>query len=315
MTKPLNIIFSGTPSLSADMLQVLVNSRHNISLVLTQPDRPKGRGKKIAKSAVKELALANNIEVLQPLSLRKDKECVEYIKSLNADVMVVLAYGLILPQDVLDIPKYGCINIHTSILPKYRGAAPIQRAIQNGDSHTGVTIMQMDKGLDTGDILQVEEFLILDNDTSLSIFDKSVEASKTAIINVLDDIQNIKRIKQDDFQATYAEKITKEDGRISWDLNAFEISCLVRAFIPWPNAFFEIDEQNVKVGAFEIISQENSQAESGEVIAVSKDGFDIQTSKDIFRIKELQFPNKKMLKIADILNGRDLSKFIGNILK
>ncbi|AXA33792.1 methionyl-tRNA formyltransferase [Francisella adeliensis] len=306
--KKLNVIFAGTPDISAQVLKDLYTSEHNIQAVLTQPDRAKGRGKKVQYSPVKEIALENDTLVLQPQSFKKEPESLEVLKELKPDVIVVIAYGIIVPQEFLDIPKYGCLNIHVSLLPKWRGAAPIQRAIEAGDTTTGITIIQMDKGLDTGDILNTFEVDISSCDTSEMLHDKF---AKLAISPLLETLQNIDSIEAKPQKGipSYAHKITKEEGLIDFEKSAWQISCHIRAFTPWPSAFFKLDNDTIKVGQFEILESVNNQA--GEVVNITKEGFDIATEDNAVRFKQLQFPNKKMLNIADILNGNDLSKYIG----
>ncbi|QIW10162.1 methionyl-tRNA formyltransferase [Francisella sp. LA112445] len=306
----LNIIFAGTPDISAQLLKDLYNTKHNIQAVLTQPDRAKGRGKKVQFSPVKEIALENNTPVFQPLSFKKNPEVLEQIKELKPDVIVVIAYGIIVPKAFLDIPKYGCLNIHVSLLPKWRGAAPIQRAIQSGDKKTGICIMQMDEGLDTGDILNILEVDIQDTDTSQTLYDKFARLSIQPLMETLDTIETIKH-KPQEGQPTYAHKITKQEGLVDFNTTSWQISCHIRAFTPWPSAFFILDNQTVKVGQFEILEQSCNKT-PGTILNISKLGFDICTSDKVIRFKQLQFPNKKMLEIADILNGNDLSKYIGH---
>ncbi|MED7789314.1 methionyl-tRNA formyltransferase [Francisella sp. 19X1-34] len=307
--KKLNIIFAGTPDISAQLLKDLYTTKHNIQAVLTQPDRAKGRGKKVQFSPVKEIALQNNTPVFQPLSFKKNPEVLEQIKELKPDIIVVIAYGIIVPKAFLDIPKYGCLNIHVSLLPKWRGAAPIQRAIQSGDKKTGICIMQMDEGLDTGDILNTLEVDIKDTDTSQTLHDKFAKLSIQPLIETLESIETIKHNPQEG-EPTYAHKITKQEGLIDFSKTSWQISCHIRAFTPWPSAFFILDKQTIKVGQFEILEQ-SCDRDSGTIVDISKSGFDICTSNGIIRFKQLQFPNKKMLQIADILNGNDLSKYIG----
>ncbi|MBK2093677.1 methionyl-tRNA formyltransferase [Francisella philomiragia] len=307
--KKLNIVFAGTPDISAQVLKDLYQSQHNIQAVLTQPDRAKGRGKKIQFSPVKEVAIANNTTVLQPLSFKKDPQVLEQIRELKPDVIVVIAYGIIVPQEFLDIPKYGCLNIHVSLLPKWRGAAPIQRAIQAGDSKTGICIMQMDAGLDTGNILNTLEVEIQDTDTSQSLHDKFAKLSIKPLLETLENIDTIKSQPQQG-EPTYAHKITKQEGLIDFTKSAKEISCHIRAFTPWPSAFFMLEGEQVKVGDFEIL-EKSADDEVTAIMDITKNGFDIATNDKIIRFKQLQFPNKKMLNIADILNGKDLDKYIG----
>ncbi|GMN88629.1 methionyl-tRNA formyltransferase [Francisella sciaenopsi] len=307
--KKLNIVFAGTPDISAQVLKDLYQSQHNIQAVLTQPDRAKGRGKKIQFSPVKEVAIANNTAVLQPLSFKKDPQILEQIRELKPDVIVVIAYGIIVPQEFLDIPKYGCLNIHVSLLPKWRGAAPIQRAIQAGDSKTGICIMQMDAGLDTGAILNTLEVEIKDTDTSQSLHDKFAKQSIKPLLETLENIDTIKPQPQQG-EPSYAHKITKQEGLIDFTKSAEKISCHIRAFTPWPSAFFMLEDEQVKVGDFEIL-EKSANDKVTAIIDITKNGFDIATNDKIIRFKQLQFPNKKMLNIADILNGKDLDKYIG----
>ena len=307
--KKLNIVFAGTPDISAQVLKDLYASGHNIQAVLTQPDRAKGRGKKVQYSAVKEVALKNDTLVLQPQSFKKEPESLYLLKELKPDVIVVIAYGIIVPKEFLDIPKYGCLNIHVSLLPKWRGAAPIQRAIQAGDDTTGVCIIQMDEGLDTGDILRTFEIDIKPTDTSASLHDKFATLAIQPLLEALENIETIEA-KPQQGTATYAHKITKEEGLIDFTKSINRIDCHIRAFTPWPSAFFKLDGETIKVGQFEIIEANSSQA--GEIINITKAGFDVATADKVIRFKQLQFPNKKMLNIADILNGKDLSKCIGH---
>lgn len=307
--KKLNIVFAGTPDISAQVLKDLYKSEHNIQAVLTQPDRAKGRGKKVQFSPVKVIALENNTPVYQPLSFKKNPEVLEQIKVLKPDVVIVIAYGIIVPQAFLDIPKYGCLNIHVSLLPKWRGAAPIQRAIQAGDPKTGICIMQMDAGLDTGDILNTLEVDIQNTDTSQTLHDKFAKLSINPLLEVLNDIENVKGQPQQG-EPTYAHKITKQEGLIDFNKSVDQISCHIRAFTPWPSAFFELNGQTIKVGEFEILNQ-TCQKQAGTIVAISKDGFDVATSDKVVRFKQLQFPNKKMLNLSDILNGRNLDQYVG----
>ncbi|MFC4891854.1 methionyl-tRNA formyltransferase [Pseudofrancisella aestuarii] len=309
--KKLDIVFAGTPDISAQVLKDLYKTEHNIKAVLTQPDRAKGRGKKVQYSPVKEIALDHNTPVFQPLSFKKNPEVLEDIKNLNPDVIIVIAYGIIVPKEFLDIPKYGCLNIHVSLLPRWRGAAPIQRAIQAGDKKTGVCIMQMDEGLDTGDILKILEIDILDTDTSQTLHDKFAKLSIKPLLEVLNNIETIEPQKQNG-DITYAHKISKEEGNIDFSKRSAEISCQIRAFTPWPSAYFILNNETIKVGEFEILDSKINSNNFGEILDISKNGFDVATADKVIRFKQLQFPGKKMLNIADILNGyKDLKNYIG----
>lgn len=302
--KPLNIIFAGTPDFAARHLQALLDSHHNVIGVYTQPDRPAGRGKKLTASPVKELALANNIPVYQPGSLRKEPAQQE-LAALNADIMVVVAYGLILPKVVLDTPRLGCINVHGSILPRWRGAAPIQRALWAGDKETGVTIMQMDVGLDTGDMLLKTTLPIEDDDTSASLYEKLAEQGPVALLQALEGLANgtLAAEKQDETLANYAEKLSKEEARLDWNKSAKQLWQEVRAFNPWPVSYFEHQGNTIKVWQTQV-SQATSNAEPGTIISASKKGIEVATGDGVLTLLSMQLPGKKPLSVADILNAR-----------
>lgn len=302
--KSLNIIFAGTPDFAARHLQALLNSQHNVIGVYTQPDRPAGRGKKLTASPVKELAIANNIPVFQPGSLRKEPAQQE-LAALNADIMVVVAYGLILPKVVLDTPRLGCINVHGSILPRWRGAAPIQRALWAGDKETGVTIMQMDVGLDTGDMLLKTYLPIEDNDTSASLYEKLAEQGPIALLQALEGLTNgtLAAEKQDEALANYAEKLSKEEARLDWNKSAKQLWQEVRAFNPWPVSYFEHQGNTIKVWQAHV-SETISTAAPGTIISASKRGIEVATTNGVLTLLSMQLPGKKPLNVADILNAR-----------
>lgn len=302
--KPLNIIFAGTPDFAARHLQALLDSHHNVIGVYTQPDRPAGRGKKLTASPVKELALANNIPVYQPGSLRKEPAQQE-LAALNADIMVVVAYGLILPKVVLDTPRLGCINVHGSILPRWRGAAPIQRALWAGDKTTGVTVMQMDVGLDTGDMLLKTTLPIEDDDTSASLYEKLAEQGPVALLQALEGLASgtLTAEKQDEALANYAEKLSKEEARLDWNKSAKQLWQEVRAFNPWPVSYFEHQGNTIKVWQTQV-SQATSNAAPGTIISASKKGIDVATGDGVLTLLSMQLPGKKPLSVADILNAR-----------
>lgn len=302
--KPLNIIFAGTPDFAARHLQALINSHHNVIAVYTQPDRPAGRGKKLTASPVKELALAHNIPVYQPGSLRKEPAQQE-LAALNADIMVVVAYGLILPKVVLDTPRLGCINVHGSILPRWRGAAPIQRALWAGDKETGVTIMQMDIGLDTGDMLLKTYLPIEDDDTSASLYEKLAQQGPDALLQALEGLANgtLAAEKQDEALANYAEKLSKEEARLDWTKSATQLWQEVRAFNPWPVSYFEHQGNTIKVWQTQV-STTSSNATPGTIISASKKGIEVATGDGVLTLLSMQLPGKKPLSVADILNAR-----------
>ena len=316
--KSLNIIFAGTPDFAAQHLQSILNSQHNVIAVYTQPDKPAGRGKKLQASPVKQLAEQNNIPVYQPKSLRKEEAQFE-LKTLNADVMVVVAYGLILPKAVLDAPRLGCLNVHGSILPRWRGAAPIQRSIWAGDAQTGVTIMQMDDGLDTGDMLHKVYCDILPTETSTSLYNKLAELAPSALIDVLDNLKNGKFIaeKQDDSQSNYAEKLSKEEAQLDWSLPAMQLERNIRAFNPWPIAYFSTEDkdgnaQTLKVYQAEVLSHQDKPA--GTILSADKNGIQIATVDGVLNLLQLQPAGKKPMSAQDLLNGRAEWFTIGKVL-
>ncbi|MDC2826224.1 methionyl-tRNA formyltransferase [Rodentibacter pneumotropicus] len=306
--KPLNIIFAGTPDFAAQHLQALLHSQHNVIAVYTQPDKPAGRGKKLQASPVKQLAEQHNIPVYQPKSLRKEEVQAE-LQALNADVMVVVAYGLILPKVVLSVPRLGCLNVHGSILPRWRGAAPIQRAIWAGDTQTGVTIMQMDEGLDTGNMLHKVYCDILPTETSAGLYEKLAELAPPALIEVLDQLESGKFIaeKQDDSQSNYADKLSKEEARLDWSLSAAQLERNIRAFNPWPMAYFSTEDkegnsQTLKVYQAEVLPHQDKP--EGTILCADKTGIQIATAEGVLNILQLQPAGKKPMSVQDLLNGR-----------
>ncbi|MEO3684184.1 methionyl-tRNA formyltransferase [Shewanella vesiculosa] len=302
--KPLKIIFAGTPDFAAGHLQALIDSEHEVIAAYTQPDRPAGRGKKLTASPVKDLALKNGIAVFQPSSLRNEEAQAE-LASLNADIMVVVAYGLILPKIVLDTPRLGCINVHGSILPRWRGAAPIQRALWAGDTQTGVTIMQMDIGLDTGDMLLKTHLPIEDTDTSASLYEKLAEQGPKALVQALFGLSegSLKAEKQDETLANYAEKLSKEEARLDWHKSAKQLWQEIRAFNPWPVSYFDHQQSSIKVWQADY-SDDKCTESPGTIIAATKQGIEVATADGKLIIKTMQLPNKKPLDVADILNAR-----------
>lgn len=302
--KPLKIIFAGTPDFAAGHLQALIDSEHEVIAAYTQPDRPAGRGKKLTASPVKDLALKNGIAVFQPSSLRNEEAQAE-LASLNADIMVVVAYGLILPKIVLDTPRLGCINVHGSILPRWRGAAPIQRALWAGDTQTGVTIMQMDIGLDTGDMLLKTHLPIEDTDTSASLYEKLAEQGPKALVQALFGLSegSLKAEKQDETLANYAEKLSKEEARLDWHKSAKQLWQEIRAFNPWPVSYFDHQQSSIKVWQADY-SDDQCTESPGTIIAATKQGIEVATADGKLIIKTMQLPNKKPLDVADILNAR-----------
>ena len=302
MTEKLRIVFAGTPDFAAKHLDALIASGHDIVAVYTQPDRPAGRGKKLTPSAVKVLAEEHNLPVMQPPSLKEETAQAE-LAGFNADLMVVVAYGLLLPKAVLATPRLGCINVHGSILPKWRGAAPIQRAVWAGDSETGVTIMQMDEGLDTGDMLDIARLPITPDDTSASLYDKLAELGPVALTNVVNNLSSFTPEKQDDSQASYAKKLSKDEARMDWQLPATQLERNVRAFNPWPVAWTVAEGNNLKIWQATVLAEDSKEA-PGTVIRADKKGIVIATGDGALSIDKLQIPGKKAMSAADVMNAR-----------
>lgn len=298
----MKIIFAGTPDFAASHLQQLLVDEFDVIAVFTQPDRPAGRGKNLQASPVKQLALENNIPVFQPENF-KSEEAVELVKDISADVMVVVAYGLILPKSVLSIPPLGCINVHGSILPKWRGAAPIQRAIWNGDKTSGVTTMLMDEGLDTGDILLIDEIDLAPTETSQSLYNKMADIGPQSLVKTLRELKTIKPRSQVDDDATYAKKLSKEEAKIDWTQTAEQIERNIRAFNPWPVSYFSYKGKNIKVWQAELNSN-SSNKPAGTIVNRDKTGLTIATSTQDITLLSVQVPGKKAMSISDVLNSR-----------
>jgi len=317
LVTPLNIIFAGTPEFAAQHLAALINSEHNIVAVYCPPDKPAGRGKKLTACATKLLAVENDIIVEQPINF-KNEEDQQQLAKYDADIMVVVAYGLLLPEVILNSPRLGCINVHGSILPKWRGAAPIQRSLEAGDKKTGVTIMQMDKGLDTGDMILTAECEIENTDTSASLYEKLANLGPTALVNTLtimaepDYQASNYNTAQDNEVATYAKKLDKAEAELNWQLSADELHRKIRAYIPWPVAQFTITESEAesedkqhRLRIWQASVQEyQGNADPGTIIKADKKGIEVATANGSLRLEVIQLPGKKALAVKDILNGR-----------
>lgn len=297
----MKIIFAGTPQFAGSALAAL-HKEHQVVAVLTQPDRPAGRGLKLAYSAVKQLALQFGLPVLQPSSL-KNSEVQNEIAALDADAMVVAAYGLILPKTVLQLPRYGCLNIHASLLPRWRGAAPVQRAIQAGDTETGITIMQMDEGLDTGDMLLQHSCPIAETDTAQSLQDKLAAIGASSILEALSSLQNqrLTPVRQDDSTACYASKLLKSEARIDWHQDARLIERTVRAFNPFPVCYANLNGTTIKIWQAALSADEHG--EPGAVIAADKRGITVGCGTAALRLEVLQRPGGKPQSAAQFMQA------------
>ncbi len=299
----MRLVFAGTPDFAATALKSLLQTKHEVVGVYSQPDRPSGRGRKLIPSPVKQVALEAGIPVFQPQSL-KTTEAQEELRALNADVMIVAAYGLILPQAVLDTPRYGCLNIHASLLPRWRGAAPIQRAIAAADRETGITIMQMDAGLDTGDMLLKTATPIEESDTGGSLHDRLAAMGGQAIVDALKALETgtLTAKPQNNEKACYAHKLTKEEGHIDWTEDASSIHRTIRAFNPWPGTYTDADDLRVRIHAAEVIDI-TSDRHPGTVVARSRDGIDIACGLDVLRVTRLQLSGSRPQSASDLING------------
>ena len=301
----MKIIFAGTPAFAATHLQSIIDQgQHEVIAVYTQPDRPAGRGKKLTASAVKLLAEQFNLPLFQPESL-KTSDQQQLLSQHNADLMVVVAYGLLLPQAVLDIPKLGCINVHASLLPRWRGAAPIQRAIEAGDSETGVSIMQMEAGLDTGPVISTAHCKIEANDTSVTLFEKLADLGGPALLSALSKIESGTAVAsaQDDQQSTYAHKIDKSEAQVNWSDEATVIAQKIRAFNPFPVAYTQLGDTRIKVWTAQVL-ESSAMGEPGSILESGSEGLLIQCGHGRLLISEIQLAGKSRMAVSEILKSR-----------
>lgn len=301
----MKIVFMGTPDFAVPSLEALIE-KFGVEAVFTQPDRPRGRGKKRVFSPVKEVAVKHDIKVFQPEKLKDDREAVEYLKELKPDFIIVVAFGQILTKEVLDIPKYGCINLHASLLPMYRGAAPLNWVIINGEKKSGNTTMLMDVGLDTGDMLLKDEVEITDNMTSGELHDILMNRGGELLIKTIEGLADgsIKGEKQEG-ETCYAKMLSKETGKINWNNSAESIHNLIRGLNPRPIAHTTYKDENMKIYESEVLA-ESSNKEAGTIIEVSKKGMKVSCGKGILLVKKIQFPNGKPLTIEQYINGKDI---------
>lgn len=303
----MRVLFMGTPDIAKGCLQKLIDEKYDIIGVVTQPDKPQNRGKKLGMPPVKELALKYDIPVYQPIKAR-DEEFVATLKELNPDIIVVVAFGQILPKSILDIPKFGCINVHVSLLPKYRGAAPINWVIINGEEKTGVTTMYMDEGLDTGDMILIEEFDLDDEITAGELHDKMKDRGAEVLIETLKQIEKgtAPRIPQNHEEFTYAPMMNKSLGEVNWSKSAREIHNLVRGVNPWPSAYTTYEGSTMKVWKTEVLN-ETSDKEPGTILKVDKDGIRISTKDNVVLVKEIQMPGKKRVLVSEYIKGNNIN--------
>ena len=312
----LRIMFAGTPDLSAVILKELLKTKHNIVACLTQPDKPAGRGKKISFSPVKQLAIEKQIPIYQPETL-KNEDFQNLLENLNLDIVIVVAYGLIIPKHLLNIPKYGFINIHMSLLPRWRGAAPIQHAILAGDQETGVTIMQMDANLDTGDLLSTASFPIQEQDTSRSLQDQMSSLGALELTKVLENLTDYRKNakKQVHTKATYAHKIKKSDAKINWQETTAIIMQKIRAYYPYPIAFIEYKDLNIRIWKASILDSNLEKNHApGTILNTTQNGIDVATKDGIIRLEKIQLPGKKALEVREIIKAKYDLFAPGNIL-
>lgn len=305
----MRVVFMGTPDFAVPTLTAL-DKEHDVSLVITQTDKPKGRGKALTPPPVKVKALELGLEVYQPEDINIE-ESIEKLKAINPDIIVVVAYGQILKEEILNLPKYKCVNVHASLLPKYRGAAPLNWVVINGETKTGVTIMEMAKGLDTGDMMSKKELLISEDMTAGDVHDKLMYSGSELLIETLKKIENgeIEKIPQNNDESTYAPIMDKKLGKIDWNRSAIEIKNLVRGTYPWPGAYFKYKDKNVKVLEVDVCKK-SKDGENGKVIEVSTNGIIVNTEEDCVVLKKIQFPSKKAVTIEDYLRGNEFDSYI-----
>ncbi|MBR3643228.1 MAG: methionyl-tRNA formyltransferase [Parasporobacterium sp.] len=299
----MNVVFMGTPDLAVTVLDAIVQSSHNVTAVVTREDKQKGRGKELSMPPVKAYAIEHDIPVFQPVKI-KTEEAVATLRSFDADIYVVAAYGQILSEEILSIPKKGCVNVHTSLLPKYRGSSPIQWAIIEGETQTGVTVMQMDAGMDTGDILFTQTVAIDPKETGGSLHDKLADTGAALIVKALDEIEkgNVNPVKQDSAQATYTKMLDKGMGNIRFEAGSARIERMIRALNPWPSTYTYLHGKILKIWAAEVFPEKSTEA-PGTVIRVDGSAFFVKTGDGVLKITEVQLEGKKRMSVKDFLLG------------
>lgn len=298
----------GTPEFAVPSLKKIVE-KYNVCAVYTQPDRPKGRGNKVTMSFVKEEALKHDIPVYQPVKIKNDRECIDVLRKINPDFIIVVAFGQILPKEILDIPKMGCINLHASLLPKYRGAAPINWAIINGETKTGNTTMLMDVGLDTGDMLLRSEIEITDTMTAGELHDILMIDGSNLLVETIEKLRNgeVTPQKQNDEDSCYASMLSKDTARINWALSSIEINNLIRGLNPWPIAYTQYENNLMKIYQSEIIDYKTPN-KPGTILKVGKSGIEVSTGNGILLVKSIQFPGGKPLRVEEYVKGHEIKE-------
>lgn len=304
----MRIVFMGTPDFAVPTLEKIIEANHEVVAVITQPDKPKGRGKAVLYTPVKEAAIKHGIPVYQPVKVR-EPEFVEVLRGLNADVFVVIAFGQILPKEILDMPKYGCVNVHASLLPKLRGSAPIQWAVINGEEKSGVTTMMMDVGIDTGDMLLKSEVVLDEKETGGSLHDKLSAIGGGLLVETLKGLEEgtIVPEKQDDSKSSYVKMLTKSLGKLDFTKSAVEIERLIRGLNPWPSAYTSYDGKTLKIWAADVLEQE-FEGECGQVVKVTKDDMVVKTGKGALSLREIQLEGKKRMDVASFLRGNHVEE-------
>jgi methionyl-tRNA formyltransferase len=300
----MRVIFMGTPDFSVGTLEAILEAGHEVVLAVTQPDKPKGRGNAMQFPPVKECALSHGIEVFQPKKIR-EAENIEYLRRFEPDIIVVVAFGQILTQEILDMPRYGCVNVHASLLPKYRGAAPIQWAVINGDAVTGVTTMRMDAGIDTGDMIAKREVRIEPDETGGSLFDKLAGVGAQLCVETMEMLEMGTAVftPQDDALSTHVGMIKKELGFIDWSRHAVEIERLIRGLNPWPSAYTQLDGKTFKIWRAEVVADDAAQSVPGTVLRVGKNELVVQTGEGALSLREVQLAGKKRMDVGSFLRG------------
>ena len=305
----MRVVFMGTPDFAVGTLEELIKAGHEVIGVVTQPDKPKGRGKTLMPTPVKEVALKYQIPVYQPKKVR-EKEFTEALRNLSPDVIVVAAFGQIITKEILEIPRFGCINVHASLLPAYRGAAPIQWAVINGEKESGVTIMQMDEGLDTGDMIDKVVVPLAQDETGGSLFDKLSQAGARLCVKVLKDLEEGKAVREkqpEESTTPYASMISKKMGEINWSQPAGSIEQLIRGLDPWPSAYTKLQGKTLKLWKARVVEEKHEKGQPGEVVQVEKEAFFVQTGEGILKIEELQMEGKKRMDTGAFLRGFQLA--------